>query len=84
MHLVGDDWGATVAWAVAAEIPERLASLTTMSVPHPAAILKAMATSRQALASWYIYFFQLPRIPERYFLGRDGKASGLSKFMRSG
>ena len=60
VHLVGYDWGATVAWAVAAEIPERLASLTTMSVPHPAAFLKAMATSRQALASWYIYFFQCP------------------------
>jgi len=27
VHLAGDDWGATVAWAVAAEIPERLASL---------------------------------------------------------
>ena len=58
-------------------------SLTTMSVPHPAAFLKAMATSRQALASWYIYFFQLPRIPERYFLGRERNASGLSMFMQS-
>jgi pimeloyl-ACP methyl ester carboxylesterase len=74
VHLVGHDWGATVAWAVAAESPERLASLTTMSVPHPAAFLKAMATSRQALASWYIYFFQLPRIPERYFLDRESMA----------
>ena len=83
VHLVGYDWGATVAWAVAADIPERLASLTTMSVPHPAAFLKAMATSRQALASWYIYFFQLPRIPERYFLDREGNASRLSAFMQS-
>ena len=83
VHLVGHDWGATVAWAVAAEIPERLGSLTTMSVPHPAAFLKAMATSRQALASWYIYFFQLPRIPERYFLDREGNASRLSKFLQS-
>ena len=72
VHLVGHDWGATVAWAVAAEMPERIASLTTLSVPHPAAFLKAIATSRQALASWYMYFFQLPRIPERYFLGREG------------
>jgi pimeloyl-ACP methyl ester carboxylesterase len=83
VHLVGYDWGATVAWAVAAEIPERLGSLTTMSVGHPAAFLKAMATSRQALASWYIYFFQLPRIPERYFLDREGNASRLSKFLQS-
>ena len=54
-----------------------------MSAPHPAAFFKAMATSRQALASWYIYFFQLPRIPERYFLGREGNASGLSTLMQS-
>jgi pimeloyl-ACP methyl ester carboxylesterase len=64
VQLVGYDWGATVAWAVADEIPERLASLTTMSTPHPAATLKAMATSRQFLASWYIPFFQLPGVPE--------------------
>jgi pimeloyl-ACP methyl ester carboxylesterase len=83
VHLVGHDWGALVAWAVAAEIPARLGSLTTMSVPHPAAFFKAMATSRQALASWYIYFVQLPRIPERYFLDREGNASRLSKLMQS-
>ena len=76
VHLVGHDWGAAVAWAVAAEIPERLASLTTMSVPHPVAFLKSMATSRQALASWYIFFFQLPRIPERYFLAMEGMPPG--------
>jgi len=83
VHLVGHDWGGGVAWAFAAEIPERLASLTAMSAPHPAAMLKAMATSRQALAFWYMYFFQLPRIPERYFLGREGDASRMSKFMQS-
>jgi pimeloyl-ACP methyl ester carboxylesterase len=83
VHLVGHDWGATVAWAVAAEIPERLASLTTMSVPHPAAFLKAMATSRQALASWYMYFFQLPGIPERALLGTQQTGTGLSKLLQS-
>lgn len=73
VHLVGHDAGATVAWAVAARAPERLVTLTAMSVPHPAAFLKAMATSRQALASWYVYFFQLPLIPEAYLLGRGGR-----------
>lgn len=72
VHLVGHDWGATVAWYVAQRHPDRLASLTTMSVPHPGAFLASMVRSRQGLASWYIYFFQLPRIPERYFLSRRG------------
>jgi pimeloyl-ACP methyl ester carboxylesterase len=82
VHLVGFDWGARLAWAVAAAIPERLVSLTAMSVPHPAALLRALATSRQAIASWYVYFCQLPRIPERYFLDDNGDASRLSKFMQ--
>jgi len=83
VHLVAYDWGATVAWAFAAESPERLASLTTMSIAHPVATLKSMATSRQALASWYILFFQLPRIPERYLLAMDGNVPRLSTFMQS-
>lgn len=64
VHVVGHDWGAAVAWGVAAEMPERLATVTPVSVPHPAAFLKAIATSRQGLASWYMYFFQLPWLPE--------------------
>ncbi|OBA96384.1 alpha/beta hydrolase [Mycobacteriaceae bacterium 1482268.1] len=68
VHLVGHDWGAAVAWYVAQECPDRLTTLTALSVPHPAAFLKAIATSRQALASWYMLFFQLPWIPERLLL----------------
>ena len=81
LHLVGYDWGATVAWAAADEISLRLASLTTMSVPHPAAILKAMATSRQFFASWYIPFFQLPGVPEWYFSRHDWR--GMSNLHQS-
>jgi pimeloyl-ACP methyl ester carboxylesterase len=66
VHLVGHDWGATVAWRVAQLHPDRLLTVTSMSVPHPGAFLKALVTSRQGLASWYILFFQLPRIPEWY------------------
>jgi pimeloyl-ACP methyl ester carboxylesterase len=41
-HLVGHDWGGQVAWAVADRHPERLASLTVLSRPHPAAFRRAM------------------------------------------
>ena len=70
VHLVGHDWGAAVAWYVAQRFPERLLTLTALSVPHPAAFLKAVATSRQALSSWYMLFFQLPWIPERLLLSK--------------
>jgi pimeloyl-ACP methyl ester carboxylesterase len=65
VHLVGHDWGANVAWAVAADHPEKLASLTALSVPHPRAMRRAMLTSRQGLHSWYMFAFQLPWLPER-------------------
>jgi pimeloyl-ACP methyl ester carboxylesterase len=71
VHLVGHDWGAGVGWGVAARHPDRLASFSPVSVPHSAAFLRAMATSRQGLASWYMYVTQLPRLPERLLLGRD-------------
>lgn len=65
VHLVGHDWGAAVAWSVAARRPDVLRSLTALSVPHPAAFIRAMFTSRQGLKSWYMWFFQLPWLPER-------------------
>jgi len=40
-HLVGHDWGGQVAWVVAHRHPERLASLTVLSRPHPAAFRRA-------------------------------------------
>lgn len=52
VHLVGHDWGAAVARAAAAEMPERPATVSPISVPHPA-FIKSITTSRQGLASWY-------------------------------
>jgi len=82
VHLVGHDWGATVAWRVAQQFPDRLLTVTSMSVPHPGAFLKALVTSRQGLASWYIYFFQLPRVPE-WYLTRGRGSFTLSGFTAS-
>jgi pimeloyl-ACP methyl ester carboxylesterase len=63
-HLVGHDWGAAVAWMVAIGHPDRIRSLTAVSVPHPVAFKRAMTSSRQGLLSWYMYAFQLPPLPE--------------------
>lgn len=41
--LVGHDWGAVVAWSAAAALPERVRTLTALSVPHPTAFGQAMA-----------------------------------------
>jgi len=77
VHLVGHDWGAAVAWGVAAQRPDLLRSLTALSVPHPAAFVRAMLTSSQGLRSWYMYFFQLPWLPERQLTSQRSMAGAL-------
>jgi pimeloyl-ACP methyl ester carboxylesterase len=61
--VVGHDWGAGVAWAMAQRHPERVLKLAALQVP-PAAAWKENFTLRQFLRSWYMFFFQLPRLPE--------------------
>lgn len=68
VHLVGHDWGGAVAWAFAGAHPDRLASLTVLSTPHPAALARAYRTWWQARHSAYMAWFQLPWLPERTFL----------------
>ncbi len=63
--VVGHDWGGMAAWAVAGLHPGRVASLTVLSTPHPAALAWSFTHSSQALRSWYLAFFQLPWLPER-------------------
>src|SRR5712672_4340410 len=41
-HLVGHDWGGSIAWALADRFPARLASLTVLSRPHPNAFNRAL------------------------------------------
>lgn len=61
--LVGHDWGAAIAWAVAQSCPEAVWRLAALQVPPLAVWLKNMNWA-QALSSWYAFFFQLPYLPE--------------------
>jgi pimeloyl-ACP methyl ester carboxylesterase len=79
-HIVGHDWGGNQAWGVAGWYPDRVASLTVLSTPHPAAFIKSLWTSKQGLASWYMALFQLPVLPERLAqraIGKSFRDSGL-------
>lgn len=71
VHVAAHDWGAAVGWATAARHPERVASLTALSVGHPRALLRAMLTGDQARRSYYMAVFQIPLMPERS-LGKQG------------
>jgi pimeloyl-ACP methyl ester carboxylesterase len=81
-HVVGHDWGGIVAWGLAAWHPDRVRTLTALSVPHPGAMAKAMVTSDQALRSYYMGVFQLPVLPERLLLAGNGAV--LRRMLRSG
>jgi pimeloyl-ACP methyl ester carboxylesterase len=65
VNLVGHDWGAVVAWMLANQHPERLHRLGIMNVPHPAVMRRFLTRDlEQIRRSWYVFFFQLPWIPE--------------------
>lgn len=63
-NVVGHDWGGFVAWAFASEHPERTSSVTSLSTPHPGAFVEVALKSTQMFKSWYMGFFQLPKVSE--------------------
>jgi pimeloyl-ACP methyl ester carboxylesterase len=65
-HVVGHDWGAAVAWWLALSRPERVETLAAVNVPHPTVMTRTLRRSwDQRRRSWYMAFFQVPRLPER-------------------
>ena len=61
--VIGHDWGASAAWYIAANFPEHVWKVGALQVP-PASVFKKNFSFRQLLASWYMFFFQLPIVPE--------------------
>lgn len=66
LPIVGHDWGAAVAWWLAARNPERLTRLAILDCPHPLVMRRHLLRNPvQRRRSWYIFLFQLPWLPER-------------------
>jgi pimeloyl-ACP methyl ester carboxylesterase len=63
--IVGHDWGGGVAWTFAADYPQATERLIVLNCPHPGAFQKHLRSNlRQLRRSWYMFFFQLPWLPE--------------------
>ena len=76
--LIAHDWGAIIAWIFAMRDTRPLDGLVIMNVPHPAVLRRTLNTLwSQKRKSWYIVFFQVPRLPE-LLLGARG-AAGVGK-----
>lgn len=74
--LIGHDWGAGLAWAFATNRVRQLERLVIMNVPHPAVMMASMRKGNWAQLgrSWYMFFFQLPGIPELAMTANDARA----------
>lgn len=84
-HLLGHDWGAIVAWTLAARHPERVRSLTAVSLPHPQAFGAALRTDPvQQRLSGYLGLFGAPGGKAEQVLLADGAAALRAFFAGSG
>lgn len=74
--LAGHDWGAAVAWWLAIHHPQRVEKLAILNVPHPAVMAQnILHNPAQRRKSWYMFFFQIPLLPELLLsLGNHGGA----------
>jgi pimeloyl-ACP methyl ester carboxylesterase len=82
--VIGHDWGAAVAWHLATIYPERVEKLGILNVPHPAIMIQTLRTSLSQLRkSWYMFFFQIPWLPE-WILGRNNAQGAAELLRRSG
>lgn len=74
--IAGHDFGATVAWWLLASCPQRFRAGAVLNVPHPLVMQRKLQSSlAQIRRSWYMFFFQLPLLPERWF-SRNGFSAG--------
>ena len=84
--LLAHDWGGALAWSLAleqarhakgADAGERqlIDKLVVMNLPHPACFARELRRPPQLFMSWYMFFFQLPWLPELMLRRRNGRAT---------
>lgn len=74
--LIAHDWGAIIAWHVAIRKARPLSKLVIMNGPHPACAMRELRTWAQLKKSWYVFFFQIPWLPEWAFRRNGGQTIG--------
>jgi pimeloyl-ACP methyl ester carboxylesterase len=74
--LIGHDWGGIIGWNFVIWELRPVERFIVLNAPHPALFLKRWFRFPQILRSWYIFFFQLPWLPEWLFRARGARAIG--------
>jgi pimeloyl-ACP methyl ester carboxylesterase len=81
--LIGHDWGGAIAWVASLMHPEMVERLVILNCPHPRQMRRHLRSNfRQLARSWYIFFFQLPWLPE--FILRAGDFALPMRAIREG
>ena len=63
-HVIGHDWGGTLAYCLASRHPELVSKLVVLNAGHPELFRLALRHLEQICKSWYMFLFQLPWLPE--------------------
>jgi len=64
-HLVGHDWGGTIAWHLAQKFPQCLNRLALLNAaPLERFLGELIGNMDQLRRSWYVFAFQVPALPE--------------------
>ncbi|KJH72843.1 alpha/beta fold hydrolase [Aliterella atlantica] len=74
--IVGHDWGGAIAWNFAYSRPQMVERLIVINLPHPAKMAEGLRSPQQLLRSSYMFFFQLPEIPEALIQAGDYELLG--------
>lgn len=65
--IVGHDWGGGVAWTLGHLHSDRVERLIVLNCPPPVVLSRELLTNPlQLVKSSYMFFFQLPVLPERF------------------
>lgn len=71
VHLVGQDWGAIISYAVIAAFPELIRRAVVMAVPHPVRSAESLLDPKHVHRSFHWWYFQLPDLPEKALAAKD-------------
>jgi epoxide hydrolase 4 len=73
--LIAHDWGGAIAWEFVRRKVRPLARFVALNIPHPAIFARHLARpGPQLMRSWYMFLFQLPRVPEWYLARSNHRA----------
>jgi len=71
-HVVGHDWGGSLAWGLAGNAPGAVRSLTILNAPQgPVSARLRREDAGQRAKSWYMLLFQFPGVAEAWLSDDD-------------